>query len=50
MKYDEAINGLDSKAWKHEAEKEHKWMIKCKVWRPVKKSQVPTGTKILGLV
>ena len=49
-KYKEAINGPDEKVWKQEVQNEHELMIKHKVWRQVKKNQVPKGTRILGLV
>ena len=50
MKYEEAINGSDGEAWKQEVKNENKQMIKHKVLRPVKKSQVSKDTRILGSV
>jgi hypothetical protein len=47
MKYDEAINGPDRKAWEKEIENEHACMVKNNGWEPVKKSLLPNGTKVI---
>ncbi len=47
MKYDEAINGPDGKAWEKEIENEHDCMVKNNVWEPVKKSLLSKGTKVI---
>jgi hypothetical protein len=45
MKFNEAINRLDGKAWEKEIENEHDRMAKNDAWEPVKKSLLPKGTK-----
>jgi hypothetical protein len=47
MKYKEAINGPDRKAWEKEIENEHARMVKNDAWEPVKKSLLPKGTKVI---
>jgi hypothetical protein len=47
MKYEEAINRPDGKAWEKEIENEHDRMVKNDVWEPVKKSLLPKGTKVI---
>jgi hypothetical protein len=47
MKYKEAINGPDGKAWKKEIENEDDRMVKNDTWEPVKKSPLPKGTKVI---
>ncbi len=47
MKYEEAINGPDGKAWEKEIENEHDRMVKNNAWEPVKKSLPPKGTKVI---
>ncbi len=47
MKYNEAINGPDGKAWEKEIENEHDRMVKYNVWESVKKSLLPNGTKVI---
>jgi hypothetical protein len=47
MKYDEAINGPDGKAWEKENENEHDRKIKNNAWEPVKKSLLPKGTEVI---
>jgi hypothetical protein len=47
MKYHEAINGLDGKAWKEEVRKEHQRMINNGVFEPVKISELPKGIKLI---
>ncbi len=47
MKYHEAINGPDSKAWKEEVRKEHQRMINNGVFEPVKISELPKGIKLI---
>ncbi len=47
MKYKDAINGPDGKAWKKEMENEHDRMVKNDAWEPVKKSSLPKGTKVI---
>ena len=49
MKYKKAINRPNGEAQKQEVEREHEQMIKYKVWRPIKKNQVPKGSRIIGL-
>jgi hypothetical protein len=47
MKYKEAINGPDGKAWEKEIENEHDLMVKNNAWEPVKKNLLPKGTKVI---
>jgi hypothetical protein len=47
MKYKEAINGPDGKAWEKEIENEHERMVKNNAWEPVKKSLLPKGAKVI---
>jgi hypothetical protein len=47
MKYNEAINGPDGKAWEKEIENEHDHTVKNGVWEPVKKSFLPKGTQFI---
>lgn len=47
MKYDEAINGPDGKAWAEEIDNEHERMVKNKAWEVVKREDVPKGMKII---
>jgi hypothetical protein len=47
MKYHEAINGPDSKAWKEEVRKLHQRMINNGVFEPVKISDLPKGIKLI---
>jgi hypothetical protein len=47
MKYNEAINGPDKKAWEKEIENEHDPMVKNNAWEPAKKSLIPKGTKVI---
>ena len=47
MKYEEAINGPDGKAWEKEIENEHDRMVKNNAWEPVKKSSLPKSTKFI---
>jgi hypothetical protein len=47
MKYNEAINGSDRKAWEKEIESEHDCMVKNDAWELVKKSLLPKGTKVI---
>lgn len=49
MKYHEAINGPDSKAWKAEIKKEHQRMLDNGVFLPVKISDLPKGTKLINM-
>eukprot|EP00957_Ditylum_brightwellii_P126353 9632491-Ditylum_brightwellii.AAC.1 len=46
MKYEEAM-AADWEGWTKAVDKEHKRMIKNKVWMPIKLSKVPKGAKIL---
>jgi hypothetical protein len=46
MKYHEAINGPDGKAWK-EVRKEHQRMINNVMLAPVKISELPKGIKLI---
>jgi hypothetical protein len=47
MKYKEAINRPDGKAWEKEIENEHDCMVKNNAWEPVKKSLLPKSTKVI---
>jgi hypothetical protein len=47
MKYREAINRPDEKALAKEIKNEHDRMVKNDVWKPVKKSSLPKGTKVI---
>jgi hypothetical protein len=47
MKYNEAINGPDAKAWEKKIQNEHDCMVKNNAWEPVKKSLLPKGTKVI---
>jgi hypothetical protein len=47
MKYKEAINGPDGKAWEKEIKNEHDRMVKNDAREPVKKSSLPKGTKVV---
>jgi hypothetical protein len=47
MKYKEAINRPDRKAWEKEIENEHERMVKNNAWEPVQKSLLPKGTKVI---
>jgi hypothetical protein len=50
MKYEEAINGPDGKAWEKEIENEHDCMVKNNAWVPVKKSLLPKGMKVIDSI
>jgi hypothetical protein len=47
MKYNEAINGPDGKAWEKEIENEHERMVNNNAWELVKKSLLPKSTKVI---
>jgi hypothetical protein len=47
MKYQEAINRPDGKAWAKEIENKHDCMVKNDAWEPVKKISLPKGTKVI---
>jgi hypothetical protein len=47
MKYHEAINGPDGKAWKEEVRKEHQKMINKGVFELVKISELPKGIELI---
>jgi hypothetical protein len=47
MKYHEAINGPDSKLWKAKVAKEHQKMVNSGLFKPLKKSEVPEGVKLI---
>ena len=47
MKYNEAINGPDGKAWKAKIENEHNCMLKHDVFVDVKKVDLKSGTKVI---
>ncbi len=49
IKYKEAVNRPDGKAWEKEIENEHDHMVKNDVWKPVKKSSLPKGTKVSSI-
>eukprot|EP00957_Ditylum_brightwellii_P152516 11609883-Ditylum_brightwellii.AAC.1 len=46
MKYDEAMT-TDKAGWEKAVEEEHQGIITNKVWRPIKLSKLPKGTKTL---
>eukprot|EP00957_Ditylum_brightwellii_P192976 14693200-Ditylum_brightwellii.AAC.1 len=46
MNYDEAM-AMDKARWEKAVKEEHQQMITNKVWRPIKLSRLPKGTKIL---
>jgi hypothetical protein len=50
MKYHEAINGPDGKAWKEEVRKEHQRMINNGIFEPVKISELPKGIKLIDTI
>jgi hypothetical protein len=50
MMHNEAINGPDGECWKAEIENEYQQMVNCKVFKPVLKSDLPPGTKIIDSV
>jgi hypothetical protein len=50
MTCNEAINGPDGEHWKVEVENEYQRMVNCKVFKPVLKSDLPPGTKIIDSV
>jgi hypothetical protein len=45
-----AINGPDRERWKAEVENKYQRMVNCKVFKPVLKSDLPPGTKIIDSV
>eukprot|EP00957_Ditylum_brightwellii_P181925 13859875-Ditylum_brightwellii.AAC.1 len=47
MTYNEAMKTADKHEWDKSVGAEHEKFKRHKVWRPVKKSQVPDGAKIL---
>jgi hypothetical protein len=47
IKYQEAINGPDGKAWEKKIENEHDLMVKNNAWEPVKKSLLPNSMKVI---
>jgi hypothetical protein len=47
IKYEEASNGSDGKAWEKKNENEHEPMVTNNVWEPVKKSLLPKGSKVI---
>ena len=47
MKYNQAMQSKDVEEWMKEVENEHKCMIEHRVWTPVKKYDIPKGTKLL---
>jgi hypothetical protein len=50
MTYNKAIDGADGERWKAEVENEYQQMVNCKVFKPVLKSDLPPGTKIIDSV
>jgi hypothetical protein len=40
MKYNEALKTADKNKWEKAVEEEHERMVKCKVWKPVKKDDL----------
>ena len=48
MKYNEAMATPDAKEWEGSVDTEHDRMMKHKVWKVVKKEDVPTGAIVLG--
>jgi len=47
MKYNAAMQTKDKVKWEQAVEKEHERMVDNDVWEPVKKSEIPSGTKVL---
>ena len=47
MKYDEAMATPDAKEWEGSVDMEHGCMVKHKVWKVVKKEDVPAGAIVL---
>jgi hypothetical protein len=47
MKYEEAIDGPDRKAWEKEIENEYDCIVKKNAWKPAKKSLLPKGMKVI---
>ncbi len=47
MKYNEAINGPNGKAWKREIKNEHNCMVKNQIFVEVNKNDLPDGTKVI---
>ena len=47
MKYQEAINGPDGKAWAKECDNEHDRMLKNNGFKAVKRSDIKSGVKII---
>jgi hypothetical protein len=50
MTYNKAINGPDGECWKAEVDNEYQQMVNCKVFKPVLKTDLPPGTKIIDSV
>jgi hypothetical protein len=50
MTYNKAINGPDGERWKAEVDYKYQWMVNCKVFKPVLKSDLPSGTEIIDSV
>jgi hypothetical protein len=50
MMYNKAINGPDRERWKADVENKYQQMVNCKVFKPVLKSDLPPGTKIIDSV
>jgi hypothetical protein len=48
MKDDEAMKTKDKKDWVKAVEEEHERMMKFKVFKPVKRSELPDGAKVLS--
>ena len=50
MTYNEAIKGPDGDCWKEEVDNKFCQMIKNKVFKTVRKKDLPPGTKIIDSV
>jgi hypothetical protein len=48
MNYDEAMKTKDKKDWVRAVEEEHEQMMKLKVIKPVKRSELPDRAKVLS--
>ena len=47
LKYDEAMASADSEDWQEAVDEEHRKFSAYKIWKPVPKTEVPQGAKIL---
>ena len=47
MKYKEAMTSPEAKGWKEAVFGEHDRMVQHKVWKQVKRKDVPAGAKVI---